>query len=90
MLAEPECQCKLNSRNLTMRMLFQTNESMYAILDGEIMNTADVFVDSLLEDSVMKDHRQALITDLITLAIADGRCNYQMLVAYVHRLQGFH
>lgn len=45
---------------------------MLAILDGEILNNTEVFVDSILEDAAVKDDRRPLVVDLITLAIGDG------------------
>lgn len=51
---------------------FQTNESMFALLEGEIMENSNAFVDSLMIEECLKDGKQLLITDLISLAISDG------------------
>ena len=52
--------------------ILQTNESMFAILDGEIMDKSEVFVDSLLKDPAVAEDRRPLVADLIMLSIGQG------------------
>ena len=45
---------------------------MFAILDGEIMDKSEVFVDSLLKDPALAEDRRPLVADLIMLSIGQG------------------
>ncbi|XP_052821109.1 transmembrane and coiled-coil domain-containing protein 4-like isoform X2 [Mya arenaria] len=62
----------------------QTNESMFSLLDGEIITDSDVFVDNLLEDPVLSETRQPLIQDFILLAIQEGCYDARMRVLIKH------
>jgi hypothetical protein len=45
---------------------------MFALMEGEIMTECDAFVDSLMAEECLKESRQPLIVELITIAINEG------------------
>ncbi|XP_045204064.2 transmembrane and coiled-coil domain-containing protein 4-like isoform X2 [Mercenaria mercenaria] len=62
----------------------QTNNSMFALLEGEIMTECDVFVDSLMAEECLKESRKPLIVDLIAIAISEGCYDARMRVLIKH------
>ncbi|KAH3779891.1 hypothetical protein DPMN_157699 [Dreissena polymorpha] len=65
--------------NLTQFSLFQTNDSMIALLDGEIIDNTDTFVDNLLKDPELKQSRLPLVRDLLCISIAQGNLGFVVL-----------
>ncbi|XP_052226436.1 transmembrane and coiled-coil domain-containing protein 4-like isoform X3 [Dreissena polymorpha] len=62
----------------------QTNDSMIALLDGEIIDNTDTFVDNLLKDPELKQSRLPLVRDLLCISIAQGTYDARMRTLIRH------
>ncbi|XP_060588948.1 transmembrane and coiled-coil domain-containing protein 4-like [Ruditapes philippinarum] len=88
-LFSEECQENFKKKTLT-KILHefgqpkQTNDSMFALMEGEIMTECDAFVDSLMAEECLKESRQPLIVELITIAINEGCYDARMRVLIKH------
>lgn len=63
----------------------QTNDSLLEILEGDVVENGEGFVDSLLKEECVAGKQQLLVADLIAVAISDGCYDARMrtLVKYV-------